>query len=165
MRAPEPQPRGKTLPWLYLCQQHTFTQDVTYPWLGHFSCPLPVAHSLAVRAASEKRPEAVSLQCSHMSGVSHYQLWASMRHRTWSGFEGQQRRAYDCSLCRCGHTGPELCHQPCECCSRAGASFHGVCPSYCPSDGAGTLCHPALPFSDPPAHPLTCLDSMIPPHV
>lgn len=65
VRAPEPQPRGKALPWLYACQQHTFTQDVTYPWLGHFSGPLPIAHSLAVRAASENRPEAVSLEHSY----------------------------------------------------------------------------------------------------
>lgn len=70
---------------LYTCDQHTFTQNVTYPRLGHFSCPLPIAHSLAVWAASENRPEAVSLEHSYMSCVSHYQHRASTHHRTWSG--------------------------------------------------------------------------------
>lgn len=148
VRAPEPQPRAKALPWLYACQQHTFTQDVTYPWLGHFSCPLPIAHSLTVRATSENRPEAVSLEHSYVSCVSHYQHWASTHHRTWRGSEGQQRRAYDCSLCRCGHTGPEICHQPCEWHGRAGLSFCGLCPSYCPARGSrhpcATLLYPSL---------------------
>lgn len=107
MRAPEPQPREKALPWLYACQQHTFTQDVTYPWLGHFSCPLPIAHSLTVWATSENRPEAVSLEHSYVSCVSHYQHWASTHHRTWRGSEGQQRRAYDCSLCNSANVGTQ----------------------------------------------------------